>query len=91
MKIRRVSFVLQGLFFSVKLLGFMSKAIKLLLTELVGQCRNILPLAFFSIDLPSVDQYDKGFGQYIPALTSHSVNKSIVLYCYTMCLCRVRK
>ena len=30
----------------MKLLGFVSKAIKLLLTELVGQCRNILPLAF---------------------------------------------
>ena len=28
------------------LLGFVGKAIKLLLTELVGQCRNILPLAF---------------------------------------------
>ena len=27
---------------SMKLLGFLSKAIKLLLTELVGQCRNIL-------------------------------------------------
>ena len=30
--------------FSISLLGFVSKAIKLLLTELVGQCRNILPL-----------------------------------------------
>ena len=30
-----------GSIFSMKLLGFMSKAIKLLLTELVGQCRNI--------------------------------------------------
>ena len=30
----------------MKLLGFVSKAIKLLLTELVGQCRNILPAAF---------------------------------------------
>ena len=35
-----------GLFFSMKLLGFVSKAIKLLLTKLVGQYRNILPLAF---------------------------------------------
>ena len=35
-----------GSIFSMKLLGFVSKAIKLLLTELVGQCRNILPLAF---------------------------------------------
>ena len=53
--------------FSMKLLGFVSKAIKLLLTELVGQCRNILPLA-----LPTE-------GQYILALTSNSVHKSIVL------------
>ena len=30
---------------SMKLLGFISRAIKLLLTELVDQCRNILPLA----------------------------------------------
>ena len=35
-----------GSSFSMKLLGFVSKAIKLLLTELVGQCRNILPAAF---------------------------------------------
>ena len=35
--------------FSMKLLGFVSKAIKLLLTELVGQCRNILPLAFSAL------------------------------------------
>ena len=44
---------------SMKLLVFVSKAIKLLLTELVGQCRNILEhivLSFFRIDLPSVDQ-----------------------------------
>ena len=35
--------------FSMKLLGFVSKAIKLLLTELAGQCRNILPLAFSAL------------------------------------------
>ena len=29
--------------------GFVSKEIKLLLTELVGQCRNILPLAFSAL------------------------------------------
>ena len=46
MKMQPVSFVVQSLFFSVKLLGFVSKAIKFLLTELVCQCRNILPLAF---------------------------------------------
>ena len=35
--------------FSMTLLGFVSKAIKLLLTELVGQCKNILPLAFSAL------------------------------------------
>ena len=35
--------------FSVKLSGFISKAVKLLLIELVGQCRNILPLAFSAL------------------------------------------
>ena len=38
-----------GSIFSMKLLGFVSKAIKLLLTELVGQCRSILPLAFSAL------------------------------------------
>ena len=33
----------------MKLSGFVSKAIKLLLTGLVGQCRNILPLAFSAL------------------------------------------
>ena len=68
-----------GSIFSMKLLGFVNKAIKLLLTELVGQCRNILPLSLFRIDLPSVGQYGKDCRQYIPAMTSHSVNKSILL------------
>ena len=31
------------------MLRFRSKAIKLLLTELVGQCRNILPLSFSAL------------------------------------------
>ena len=35
-----------GSIFSMKLLGFVRKAIKLLLTELVGQFRNILPAVF---------------------------------------------
>ena len=51
-----VEFCCVGSIFSMKLLGFASKAIKLLLTELV-------------------DQYGKGWRQYIPALTSHSVNR----------------
>ena len=62
-----------GVYFSVKLLGFVSKAITLSLTELVGQCRKCL-------FLPSVGQYGKGCWQYIPALISHSVNKSILLH-----------
>ena len=33
-------------FFSMRLSEFVSKAMKLLLTEQVGQCRNILLLAF---------------------------------------------
>ena len=33
----------------MKFLEFMNKAIKLLLTELVGQCRNIFPLAFSAL------------------------------------------
>ena len=33
----------------MKLLGFVSKAIKLLLPELVSQCRNILLLAFSAL------------------------------------------
>ena len=48
MKIQPVSFVVQGLF-SMKLSEFISKAVKLLLTELVGQCRSILPLAFSAL------------------------------------------
>ena len=68
-----------GSIFSIKLLGFVSKAIKLLSTELVGQCRNILPLAFSTLtSLRSVNT-EKAARQYIPALTSHSVNKSILL------------
>ena len=46
MQIQLLSFAVQGLFFSVKFLGFMSKATKLLLTVLVGQCRNTSPSAF---------------------------------------------
>ena len=42
---------MQDLFFfsDVVMLGFMSNAIKLLLTELVGQCRNILPFDFSAL------------------------------------------
>ena len=51
----------------MKLLEFMSKAIKLLLTELVRQYMNILLLAFSALtSLRSVGQYGKGCEQYIP-------------------------
>ena len=46
---RADAFCCVGSIFSMKLLEFVSKAIKLLLTELVGQCRNILPLAFSAL------------------------------------------
>ena len=66
--VREFRFV--GYIFSIKFLGFVSKAIQLLLTELVGQCRNILPLVFSALtSLRSVN---------MDALTSHSVNKSII-------------
>ena len=42
-------FCCAGSILSMKLLGFTSKAIKLLLTGLVGQCMDILPLAFSSL------------------------------------------
>ena len=48
-----------GSILSMKLFVFVSKAIKLLLSELVGQCKNILPLAF---SLRSVSQYGKAAG-----------------------------
>ena len=38
-----------GSILSMKLSGFMIKTIKLLLTELVGQYRNILPLVFSAL------------------------------------------
>ena len=63
--------------FSMKLLGFVSKVIKLLLTELVGQCSNILPLASYSLTSLGLVNTEKA------ALTSHSVNKSILLYSKT--------
>ena len=52
----------------------MSKAIKLLLTELDGQ--EFIALRLFRIDLPL---YKRGCGQHIPALTSNLVNMSIKL------------
>ena len=58
-----------GFIFSTKSFGFVSKAIKLLLTELVGQCRNILPLAFSALtSLRSVNT-EKAAGNIIFLLT----------------------
>ena len=42
-------FCCAGYIFPMKLLGFFSNAIKPLSTELVGHCRNILPLAFSAL------------------------------------------
>ena len=49
MKIQLMSVFCAEATFSTNLSGFMSKAIKLLLTELVGQRRNLLPLAFSAL------------------------------------------
>ena len=45
-----------GSIFSIKLLGFMNKAMKLLLTELAGHCRYILPLAFSALTSRSTEK-----------------------------------
>ena len=47
-------FCCAGSIFSMELSGFMSKATKLLLTELVGKSRKYIALCLFRIDLPSV-------------------------------------
>ena len=57
----------------------MGKATKLSLTELVGQYRNIFPLAFSTLtSLPFVNA-EKGYEQYLSPLISDSVDKSIEL------------
>ena len=59
----------------------MSKAIKFLLTEWVGECRNILSLTFSEITFlrsANTVKLVKAAGSIFPALTSHSVNKSLV-------------
>ena len=47
---------------SMKLLGFVSKAIKLLLAEMVGQYRNILPLAFSALTSLRLVNTEKAVG-----------------------------
>ena len=49
MKIQLETFVMQDLLFTMKLLEFMSKTMKILLTELVGQSSNILLSAFSAL------------------------------------------
>ena len=72
-------FCCAGCTLSMKLLGFTSKAIKLLLTELVGQCMDILPLAFSSlISLLSVNT-EKAAGNIILLLTEWEVSEG--MYC----------
>ena len=53
--------------FSMKLLGFVSKAIKLLLTELIDQCRNILPFG------RSIPKRLRAIYSFTAVLTSHSI------------------
>ena len=66
MKIQLVSFVVEGLFFFNEVGRFMSKATKLLLTELVDQCRDILPLAFSAmISLRSVNTEKAAFNIFL--------------------------
>ena len=64
----------------MKLLGFISKAIKLILTGFVGQCRNILPLAFFALtSLLSVNT-EKATGNIFLHWSTNSADKSILLH-----------
>ena len=59
-----------GSIFSMKLLGFVSKTIKLLLTELVGHFRNIFPAAFSVLtDRIYIGQYGKGCGHAVYSYT----------------------
>ena len=67
-----------GSIFSMRLLGFIHKAIKLFLPKLVSQCRNILPLAL-TVLTSLRRSIQKRTRAIYPALTSHSVNKSIIL------------
>ena len=48
--------------FSMKLSGFMSKVVRLLLTKLVSQCRTILPLVFSSLTSLQLVNTEKAAG-----------------------------
>ena len=60
---------MQVIFFSMKLPEFMTKAIKLLLTELIGQCRNILPKAFSALTIVQSVNTEKAAGNIYYLLT----------------------
>ena len=61
-----------GSIFSMKLSRFMGKAIKLLLTELVDQCRNILPLALSAlVSLRSVSPEQDAGNIFLYCLTAY--------------------
>ena len=64
-KIQLVSSFCVWSVFSMKLLGFMSKAIKLSLTELVGQSRNTLPLAFSALTALLLLSTEKAAGNIV--------------------------
>ena len=70
---------MQDLFFSVKLLGVMSKVIMFLSTELVGQCRNILPLAISAFT--SVGQLIRKRPRAIYSCTDRLTQLIRVYYC----------
>ena len=53
-----------GSIFSMKLSGFISKAIKLLLYELVGQCWNILLSAFSALTFLQLVNTEKAAAIY---------------------------
>ena len=62
----------------MKLSGVMSKAIKLLLTELIGQCTNILPLAFSA-------------SSFLRSVNTEKAEGNIFLYCLTKISIRAKR
>ena len=71
-----------GSIFSMKLLGFVSKAIKLLLTELVGQCMNILPLAFSALTSLRSVSTEKAAGNIFMHLPPTQLIRVYYIYIY---------
>ena len=75
-KIQLVIFVVQDLFFN-EVVRICDQGNKALINWVGRSVQDRIALSLSLIYLPSVGQYGKGRGQYIPALASHSVNKSI--------------